>query len=152
MRPRRSVAMKYTVLLIFLSLLILSGCAQTISTYGLDSIESSPNAAYTMYRYSSGSADRNRAVLVKSPDSNVEIVPYSVQIVTVQDTMENAFSFAGRGRPFQHISIQGVMYKGKTIGYLLVPEKRIFSRDAIDVNLFERNGKVYFSVHERIYD
>jgi hypothetical protein len=104
-----------------------------------------------MYQYSSGAGERIRAVLLKNPESDVEIVPYSTQITTAKGTMEDAYRFVHRGNIFRHTSMLGVSYKGKTIGYLITPQRHIFRRDEIEVNLFERGGKIYFSVYERTY-
>jgi hypothetical protein len=137
--------------LLFLSV-FLAGCAQTVSTYSLGSIDSPPSTTYTMYQYSSGAGERLRVVLLKHPESNVEIVPYSVQIVETKGTLEDAYRFIDRGNLFRHTSVLGVAYKGKTVGYLMEHRRHTFSRDEIRVDFFERDGKVYFSVTERLYN
>jgi hypothetical protein len=138
---------------LFLSV-FLAGCARTVpvSTYSLGSIDSPPATTYTMYQYSSGSGERLRAVLLKHPESNVEIVPYSVQIVETKGSLEDAYRFMDRGNLFKHTSVLGVTYQGKTIGYLMEHRRHTFSRDSIETDFFERDGKVYFSVIERRYN
>ena len=129
----------------------LSGCAHTVGTYSLGSNDQLPKSIYTQYQYSSGASGRLRAVLLKSPESDIEIIPYSVQIDTIKGSLDDAYTFLDRGG-HRHVSVQGVRYQGKTIGYLMVLERHIFSRDEIGINLYEKKGKVYFSVTERAYN
>ncbi|MBI5075328.1 MAG: hypothetical protein HZB62_09245 [Nitrospirae bacterium] len=142
---------KYSVLFLLLSLM-LAGCAQTVTTYGVGSIDTVPKTTYTLYEYSSGPAGLNRVILLKHPESTVEVVPYSAQISTLQGTPADAMHFMDRGRYYKHMPVLGVSHNGKTVGYLLGPVQHIFSRDSIEVNLFEREGKIYFSVFERTYN
>jgi len=138
----------YLLLLSF----FLTGCVQTVSTYSIGGVESLPKATYIQYQYSSGASERLRAVMLKNPESDVEIIPYSVQITTTRGSLEDAYHFLDRGISHRYISVLGVRYQEKTLGYLLVPEKHIFARDGIEATLYEKNGKVYFSVFERSYN
>ena len=144
--------MNSKVTYLFLLSLSLLGCAQTVSTYSLGGIDALPKVNYTQYQYSSGASERLRAVLLKDPESDIEIIPYSIQITTSKGTLDDAYHFLDRGIAQRHISVLGVRYQEKTIGYLLVPDKRMFSRDSIEVNVYERNGKIYFSVFEQTYN
>jgi len=136
--------------LLFLSL-FLSACAQTVSTYSLGGSDSLSKSMYTQYQYSSGAGGRLRAVLLKNPESDIEIIPYSVQIESAKGSLDDAYHFLDRGGNHRHISVLGVRYQEKTIGYLMVPDKYMFSRDEIEIILYEKNGKVYFSVFERTH-
>lgn len=138
----------YLLLLSF----FLSACAQTVSTYSLGVSDTIPKSTYTQYQYSSGVNQRLRAVFLKNPESDIEIIPYSVQIETIKGSLDDAYNFLDRGIGHRHISVQGVRYQGKTIGYLMVLEKHMFSRDEMGITLYEKNGKVYFSVSERTYN
>lgn len=142
---------KNTILFLLLSLMF-AGCAQTVTTYGVGSIDTIPITTYTLYAYSAGPSGLNRAVLLKHPESTVEVVPYSAQISTLQGTPADAIHFMDRSRSYKHIPVIGVSHNGKPIGYLLGPAQHIFSRDSIEINLFERGGKIYFSVFERTYN
>lgn len=144
--------MKPIKILFIISLLAFAGCAQAIGTFGIGSIEAIPKTTYTTYLYSSGEGGRLRAVLLKSPDADVEIIPYSVQITTATGTVENALSFMEKTGLYRNIYFQGVTYKGKTIGYLLTFGYHSFSRDSLEVNLYEQGGKIYFAVSENSYD
>jgi hypothetical protein len=146
--PAMNIKITYLLLLSF----FLSACAQTVSTYSLGSSDSLPISTYTQYQYSSGASGRLRAVLLKNPESDIEIIPYSVQIETTKGSLDDAYNFLDRGIGHRQISVQGVRYQEKTIGYLMVLEKHIFSRDQIDITLYEKNGKVYFFVLERTYN
>ena len=144
--------MKQRIISIFLLSVFFAGCAvRTVSTHSLGSIDLPPATIYTMYQYSSGAGGHLRAVFLKHPESDVEIVPYSVQIDEKKGTLEDAYRFMDKGYFFKNTSVLGVSYKGKTIGYLMENRQHIFSRDEIRVDLFERHGKVYFSVTERLY-
>lgn len=131
---------------------VLAGCVQAINTYGVGDFNAIPKVEYTAYQYSSGAGEGLRAVFLKSPDSDVDIIPYSIQITTGKATPEEARKFMEKGSHFRNIEYQGVTYKGKPIGYLFTYGYHSFSRDSIEINLFERGGKVYFSVWEKTYD
>jgi hypothetical protein len=111
-----------------------------------------PKIEYTAYFYSSGVGEGLRAVFLKSPDSDIEIIPYSVQITTGKATLEEALKFMEKGRYYRNIDSHGIAYKGKLIGYLFTYRYSSFSRDSIEINLFDRGGKVYFSVLEKNRD
>ena len=138
--------------LFLISLLAFLGCAQAVSTFTLRDHDSIPKTSYTTYLYSAGSAEKLRAVFLKSPETDVEIVPYSIQIITASGTLQDALNFMEKTAAYRRVNFQGVTYKGKTIGYLLTYDQPIFARESIEVNLFERNGKVYFSVTEKRFD
>ena len=53
---------------------------------------------------------------------------------------------------FRNISIQGVKYKEKTIGYLLTFARPLSPRESIEADVYERDGKIYFAVKEKRYD
>jgi hypothetical protein len=144
--------MKYSKIIFPVMFAVLAGCAQAINTYGVGDIDAIPKVEYTAYHYSSGAGERLRAVFLKSPDSDIDVIPYSIQITTGKATPEEARKFMERGRYSKNIDYQGVTYKGKPIGYLLTYRYHSFSRDSIEINLFERDGKVYFSVWEKKYD
>jgi len=135
-----------------LSLAVLAGCVQTVSTYTIDDFKTVPKVVYTAYFYSSGIGERLRAVFLKTPETDVEIVPYSRQITTAKVTFSDALTFMEEVGDFKNISIEGVKYKERTIGYLLTFARPLSPRESIEADVYERNGKVYFSVREKRYD
>jgi len=135
-----------------IALTALAGCVQTVTTYSIDDYKTVPKVVYTAYFYSSGIGERLRAVFLKSPETEVEIVPYSRQITTEKATFSDALTFMEKVGDFKNISIQGVKYKEKTIGYLLTFARPVSPRESIEVNVYERDGKIYFSVTERKHD
>jgi len=137
---------------IFLILMVLAGCVQAVSTYSIDDYKTVPKGVYTAYLYSSGIGEKLRAVFLKSPDADVEVVPYSRQIITAKVTFSDALTFMEKVGDFKNISIEGVKYKEKTIGYLLTFSRPLSPRETIEVNLYERDGKIYFAVTERKHD
>ena len=144
--------MKYSKLILPAMFAVLAGCVQAINTYGIGDFNAIPKVEYTAYQYSSGVGERLRAVFLKSPDSDVDVIPYSIQMTIGKATPEEARKFMERGGHFRNIEYQGVTYKGKPIGYLFTYRYHSFSRDSIEINLFERGGKVYFSVWEKTRD
>jgi hypothetical protein len=124
------------------------GCARSLEMRSLESIGSLHGKTYEAYLYNFG--NRLKAVFLKSHDALVEIVPYSKQISTYQMTFNDALSFM-RGIRHKRIKVRSVHFEGRTIGYILTsPTFHLFRRDTIDVQFFERDGKVYFSVREII--
>ena len=96
-----------------LSLVVLAGCVQAVSTYTIDDFKTVPKVVYTAYLYSSGIGERLRAVFLKSPETDVEIVPYSRQITTAKVTFSDALTFMEKVGDFKNISIQGVKIQRK---------------------------------------
>lgn len=145
--------MKRIAILFLLLLTVSAGCAQTVRVQGVEGIESVPKLTYVIFFYSSGTADRLRAVFLKNPGSDVEVVADSVQIVMTRGTGEDAMALMQRGI-HEYIDVQSVSYKGNIIGYLLTQRMFYgpFARDTIEVNLYERGGKLHFSVREKRYD
>ncbi len=141
--------MRYMQLIILLAII---ACAPPITTVGVGTLDAIPKASYTMYAYAAPSAPQLKAVFLKSPDAAVEVVPYSVQIITAAATPEEALALIEKGPGFKRIFFQRVDLRGKTIGYLLVPERYSFARHYIEVNLYEREGKVYFVPFEKGVD
>lgn len=141
--------MKKLLIIQIIMIFTVIACAQSVATVGVNSIDTIPNAKYTMYLYVAPSSSQLRAAFLKSPDSDVEVVPYSVQITTSSATMDEAFTQVQRGHGFKRLSLLRVDLRGKTVGYLMVPERHSFARRYIEVNLYERNGKVYFVPSEQ---
>jgi hypothetical protein len=136
---------RISALLLFLSLL---ACAQAVTTVGVAGPDSIPQAVYTMYLYVAPSTPQLKAVFLKNPDAGVEVVPYSVQITTMTGTAGDALAFVENGAGYKRTSFQRVEFRGKTIGYLLVPERHSFARRYIEINFYERDGKIYFAPSE----
>ncbi len=132
-----------------IALLTIVACAQSINIVGVESIDSIPKATYKTYTYVAPSAPQLRAVFLESPDSNVEIVPYSVQITSTASTPDEALAWLEKGPGFKRISFYRVDFRGKTIGYLLLPERHSFARRYIEVNLYERGGRIFFVPSEQ---
>ena len=137
-------------LFLLLTLLLFTGCVQLIQTYNIENINSIPKVTYSTYLFMSGEAGRSRVAFLKNPESDIEIIPYSSQIINAVGTFQDAMDFMRKGSGYKDIEIQGVAYKGKTIGYLLTYSTYIYLKQLIEVNFFERNGKIYFSVQEKL--
>ena len=141
---------------LILLLLSVSGCVQAVQTELMGSYDAVPRLNYVIYLYSSGVGERLRTVFLKNPESDVEIVPYSAGIIKTSGTFDDAMAFMQRGISYQSVQVEKVTYKGKSIGYLLTfpafsAYYNTLERESLVVNLFERDGKVYFSVSERRY-
>jgi hypothetical protein len=144
--------MKHSKLIFLVIVTVLTGCTQAINTYSVGDINAIPKIDYTAYFYSSGAGEELRAAFLKSPDSDIDIIPYSIQITTGKATPEEALKFMEKGRHYRNIDHHGITFKDKPIGYLFTYRYSSFSRDSIEINLYERGGKVYFSVLEKNRD
>jgi hypothetical protein len=147
--------MKIATPLFSLFLIVSTGCAQVIQTQRVERYETLEGKIYITYLYSSGPAERFRAVLLKDPDSDIDIVPFSVQISKVSRSFKDALSFMQGSRFYKRIDVKRVSYQGRPIGYLITQPTRHgpYSAGSIEVNLFYRDGKVFFAVDEDIsYD
>jgi len=140
---------RIAALLLFLPVI---ACTQAVTTVGIGDPDSIPQAVYTMYLYVAPTAPQLRAVFLKNPDAGAEVVPFSVQITSATGTAGDALAFLDERPGFKRVSIQRVELRGKTIGYLLVPERHSFARRYIEVNLYERNGKIYIVPSEQGVD
>jgi hypothetical protein len=137
--------MKKAGIFIFM-ILIGAGCAQSVSTQSIGSIDAIPKEDYTLFLYSAGTAERLRAVFLQSPDSGVEVVP-SNQVIKQTGTASDAIRFMEKSGIRSRV--EKVMYEGRTIGYLLTSGRHSFAaREWIDVSLYERGGKIYFTATE----
>jgi hypothetical protein len=140
--------MKNLILILLSVSFLLAGCAQTVVTTRIDDVENIPEVKYETYVYVSGQGGRLRAVFLKAPDADVEIVPYSLEIAKVESTFEGAMDFMESHRKHKMVRVDEVRYKGELIGYLLTHPVHSFQRVYIEVSLYERNGKIYFTVWE----
>jgi hypothetical protein len=136
---------KLIIILLFITL-ILAGCAQTVMTSRITDYEKIPEVKYETYIYVSGEGGRLRAVFLKDPGTDVEVVPYSIEMSKVESTFDDAMDFMTIHRKYKMVSVDEVRYKGDLIGYLLTHQTHSFKRVYIEVSLYERNGKIYFTV------
>ncbi len=134
--------MKSKRIVAFLLLLPVVACVPAVSTIGVGGPESIPQAVYTMYLYSAPDTPQLKTAFLKNQDAGVEVVPFSVQITTASGTVKDALDYVGERPGFRRVAIQRVELKGNTIGYLLLPERHSFARRYIEVNFYERNGKI----------
>ncbi len=145
----RMKIIRIATLLLFLPVI---ACTKAVTTVGVADPNSIPEAVYTMYLYVAPATPQLRAVFMKNPDTGVEIVPFSVQITAATGTAGDALAFIDGGPGFKQVSFQRVELRGKTIGYLLVPRRHSFARRHIEVNFYERSGKIYFVPSEQGVD
>jgi hypothetical protein len=145
--------MKYARTYLLLFLIISAGCAFSPSSIRLEDVDVLPQKSFETYLYSAGIGETFRAVLLKDPESPVVIVPYSVQIRKTTGTFDDAMLFMARGKLHKGVHVQSVIYNDEKIGYLLVQPKSYgpYYMGSTEVHLFERNGKIYFDVDEKIF-
>jgi hypothetical protein len=138
--------MKRTVIFILL-ILMAAACAKSLSTQSIGTIDAIPKENYTLYLYSAGTAERLRTVFIQSPDSGVEVVP-SAQVVKETGSASDAIRFMEKSG--MRTRVEKVMYQGRTIGYLLTSDRHSFgAKQWLDVSLYERRGKIYFTATEQ---
>ncbi len=131
-------------------LLLTAACVPTVTMSGVESIASIPKETYILYLYSGGQGGRTRVAFVKSLDAGVDVIPYSPQIVQSTGIFGEAIAFMRGGSGYRDITTRQVNYKGKRIGYLLTFDLPSFKKEDVEVNLYERAGRVHFSVREVI--
>ena len=136
---------------LFVLFAMVSGCMQSIQMQDVGRIEDVPKVTYNAYAYSSDGSRPYRAVLLINPESNVEVVPGSIQISHIPGSFESAMHFMQSGGKFTNINIRSVQFKGKPVGYLLTPVPFILAKVYHEVNLYEQDGKIHFSVSETQY-
>ncbi len=135
---------RLSVLLVLL--LVSTGCARSLRTVALGDINSVPEAVYDAYIFS---ADGGlKAVLLKGPGSSVDVVAYSSEIVVIRGTPREVLAFLGKNL---HPSVEGVNLDGKTVGYLLISDRKLFEARSLRVDLFARGGKIYFAITKTGY-
>lgn len=139
--------LKRIVALLFLTAL---GCAPSVNLYSIDNIRAIPEDTYTGYFFSAGEGERLRVVLLKSRESDVEIVPQSVQIIRKDTSLEDAIFFMRERGIYRNVEVQEVRFEGRLIGYLLSHSVFLLSKRWIDVSLLMQNGKLYYSVRDII--
>lgn len=131
-------------------MLLASGCAQTVTTFKVETIDKGAKGPYLLYLYSGGPGGWTRAAMLKALDVKVEIVPYAPEIVESMGTFAEAMTFMKEGKGYREIVTHGVTYKGRQIGFLLTYAVYSYQKEPIEVDLYERGGKIHFSVREII--
>lgn len=134
--------------ILLLSCMILAGCAQSLSKYHIENIDSIPNITYEMYTYAGGEGRKLRAVFLKDPTTDVEVVPYSIQITKSTGSLDDALAFMTTWPKYKKVYIDAITYKGTLAGYIITHSYHPFKRYYIEPHIFERNGKIFFSVWE----
>ena len=127
--------------------LFAAGCTQAIQLQPLERIDVIPKQTYVSYTFSIGENERYRAVFLKSPESDREVVA-STQIRTGSGTFEDALNFMRRGVGYREVDIHLVTYNGKTLGYLLTQSVPALGKPKVRTSIYERGGKIYFVADE----
>lgn len=108
---------------------------------------------YVMYVFSTGETERFRAAFLKSPESDVEVVAASSQIIEARGSFEDGMKFMRGGAGYRDVDVQSVTYNGKIIGYLLTQSVvSALQRQRLSVNVYERGGRIYFWAEEILDD
>lgn len=135
--------------------MFLAGCAQSIATVQVDDYRDLLSRTFRTYVYWSGEGESFRMAFLQAPDTGIEVVPYTKGILEAQGTFAEALTFVVKGRGSAETIVEEVRYQGRMVGYLITlrPLKIInpLQTDA-SVRVFERGGKVYFSIEEKIDD
>jgi hypothetical protein len=143
--------MKTTNIFVCLCVLVLAGCVPSIQLQHVESFGSIPDIPLTTYQYSGGPSEMFRAVVLKDPESSVEIIPFSLQFIATKGTFNDALAFMAKGKYRHRIIVQDIIYKGETIGYLLAQPKSYgpVYMGTTEINLFERRGRIFVTVDEQ---
>jgi hypothetical protein len=135
-------------LVLLLLPLVIFGCAQDLRFHDLDKKEKVPAISYEAYFFVTGISERSRAVFLKKPDVEIPIEPASPEIVSTTATYSEAMTFMIEKRLMRSITTQTVTYKDKPLGYLLSYDQPGVNGETVITNLYERDGKIYFSARE----
>jgi hypothetical protein len=141
---------RYVLLLL---IFLLAGCAQNIRYHDFSARDKMPRMSYEAYFYIEGSGDKSRAVFLKQPDVNIEIVTSSPQITASTATYAEAISYMDEARGLRMVDTQVVTYKDRPLGYLITynaDRRRTTEITQIVVELYELNGRIYFNAREKL--
>lgn len=146
----RTGVVRLLVVLVSVVSMSLIGCSLTpLQTYTLANYHSVAAMKYTLYLYSSGQL---KAVFLKSPEANVEVLAYSPEIIQASGTPEDVMAFMRRGI-YRNIDVKSVEFKDKVIGYLFTYREIGVTAGPsyLVVDLFERNDKIFLDINIRNY-
>jgi hypothetical protein len=142
---------KRTFLLLFF-ILLMAGCTQNIQRVEPSAGFRVPSITYQAYFFGEGQGNKSRAVFLKLPDVQVEIVFAPQQITETTATYGDALTYMYEEKGLRRVDTEIVNYKGKLLGYLLTydhaPTKATTVIE-IQVEFYERNGKIHFIARER---
>lgn len=133
--------------LVLVLLLFLAGCAPAVTLHNLQRTEIVPKGTYVGYAFSAGEQEHLRVVFLKTPAAKVDVVASSEFVQIMPMTYDQAAEFVRRTNLPQTLDVQTVRYRGDVIGYLLtyLPSSVVRRSDEwLEVDFFERNGKVHF--------
>jgi|GEM_PF-5741194 len=140
--------------LLFLLVIFLAGCTQNMSFHDMETHKRAPNINYEAYFYVEGSLDRSRAVFLKHPEAQIDIVASSPQITATTATYSNALAYMHEAKGLRKVVTRYVTYMEKPLGILITYDSSSLPTDKgiyeIVVELYEFKGKIYFKAYEKI--
>jgi hypothetical protein len=142
---------KFAVLLFFI--LLMAGCAQNIRYHDMDARPKTPSISYEAYFYMEGLGEKSRAVFLKFPDAQVDVVASAQAITSTTSTLSEAYSFMNEVRGLRKVTALYLTYKDKPLGYLIKytdDHDATRGRDAIIIDLYESGGKIRFNAREKL--
>jgi hypothetical protein len=142
---------KRTFLLLFF-ILLMAGCTQNIQRIEPSAGFRVPSITYQTYFFVQGQGNKARAVFLKHPDVQVDIVFAPQQITETTATYGDALTFMYEEKGLRRVNTEIVNYKGKLLGYLLIYDDTPVKTNTIieiQVELYEKNGKIHFIARER---
>ena len=143
---------KRTFLLLFF-ILLMAGCTQNIQRLEPSAGFRVPSITYQAYFFGEGGhGNKSRAVFLKHPDVQVDIVFAPQQITETTATYGDALTYMYEEKGLRRVNTEIVNYKGKLLGYLLIyDDSPVKSTTIIEiqVELYERNGKIHFIAREK---
>lgn len=140
--------MKKTLFIALIIPVLINGCAQSITKHRLGNYDHIPKTELDTYLYRFPAGGIFRKAFLRSPDTDVEIVPYSADIIQTRGTFDHAMEFVLTGRGHLITYVDEVKYNGVLIGYLIQRSKGLFDRVEIDLRFYEKDGKVYILIWE----
>jgi hypothetical protein len=131
---------------------LLGACAPAVTLHNLERAERVPKGVYVGYAFSAGEMEHLRVVFLKAPAAKVDVEASSELIPIIPMTYEQAVEFVRRTDLPQSLDIQTVRHRGDLLGYLLTyePPSVVKRTDEwLEVDFYERNGKIHFVVNKR---
>jgi hypothetical protein len=137
------------VLLIF----VLAGCAQNIRFQNIETQKRAPNISYEAFFYMEGSGDKSRAVFLRHPEAQIEVVAVSPSITATTSAYSDAIAFMNEVRGLRKVETRYVTYKDKPLGYLITYDdenQATRGPTEIIIEIYEFRGKIHFKAMEKL--
>jgi hypothetical protein len=140
------------IFLLLFMVLFAAGCTQNIQRIEPSAGYRVPSITYQAFFYGEGEGNKSRAVFLKHPDAQTDVVFAPQQITETTATYGDALTYMYEVKGLRRVNTEIVNYKDKLLGYLLIYDDTPIKATTIieiQVELYERSGKIHFIARER---